>query len=54
MVHGLNIALLVGRLMHAAALTSPTPKAFLRSGGAGLTILTLAVASIQLLGMLLI
>ena len=48
-VHGINIALLVGRLMHGFALSSPTPKAFFRSAGAGLTLVVLGVAAIRLL-----
>ncbi|MDA0262253.1 MAG: MAPEG family protein [Proteobacteria bacterium] len=53
-VHGINLALLIGRIMHAIALSSPTPKTFFRSAGAGLTIIVLAVASVRLLVMLLI
>ena len=48
-VHGLNIALLVGRIMHAFALTSPSPQPFFRSAGAGLTFVVLAIASFRLL-----
>jgi len=48
-VHGINIVFLIGRVMHAIALSSPTPQAFLRTGGAGLTLVVLGVASIRLL-----
>ena len=49
LVHGLNMGLVVGRIMHAIALTSPTPQPFFRTAGAGLTFIVLAVASIRLL-----
>ncbi len=48
-VHGLNGALLLGRLMHAFALSSLTPRPFPRTGGMALTMLVIVAAVIQLL-----
>ena len=49
LVHGLNIVLLIGRLMHGIALSSATPQPFFRTGGATLSLIVLAVASLSLL-----
>ena len=51
-VHGINIALLAGRIMHAIALSSPTPRPLLRTAGAALSILVVAASSIRLLVLL--
>lgn len=48
-VHGAGIMLLVGRLAHAAALSSPTPKMLLRAGGMGLTYLMQGLVAVGLL-----
>ncbi len=48
-VHGLGLALLVARLMHAIALSSLTLRPVFRTGGMVLTFAVLAVAAIGLL-----
>jgi uncharacterized membrane protein YecN with MAPEG domain len=49
LVHGIGLALVVGRAAHAMALTNLTPRPLLRSGGMILTFAVLMVASVRLL-----
>ena len=48
-VHGAGLMLLVGRLSHAAALSSPTPQFLLRTVGMGLTYLMQGLVAVGLL-----
>ena len=48
-VHGAGLMLLAGRVAHAAALSSPTPKFVLRAGGMGLTYLMQGLVAVGLL-----
>ncbi len=48
-VHGLNGALVLGRLMHAFALSSLTLRPFHRTGGLALTLFVIVAAVVQLL-----
>ncbi len=48
-VHGLHGALLLGRLMHAFALSSLTPRPLFRTGGMALTLFVLVAAVMQIL-----
>ena len=48
-VHGAGVMLLVGRLAHAAALSSPTPQFLLRTVGMGLTYLMQGLVAVGLL-----
>lgn len=45
MLHGLALVFVVARCMHAAALTSPTPRSFLRVGGMVATLSVIIVAA---------
>ena len=49
LVHGLNGALVLGRLMHAFALSSLTLRRFHRTGGVALTLFVIVVAVVQIL-----
>ena len=49
LVHGLNGALVLGRLMHAFALSSLTLRPFHRTGGVALTLFVIVVAVVQIL-----
>ncbi len=49
LVHGLNGVLLFGRLMHAFALSSLTPRPLFRTGGMALTLFVLVAAVMQIL-----
>ncbi len=48
-IHGAGLLLLVGRLAHAAALSSPTPQFLLRTVGMGLTYLMQGLVAVGLL-----